>query len=126
MSLSGSRQQAPQWLHSPTRSNAYAAIVTVNDETATAAPDEMATEFRFKLAPDVPTEPSMMTVVPSLLSRRNHVAVPAAFALESDVMAFAAAEPEDAPAKAVAFMVNSARRTCAPIAVSASVGWVPS
>ncbi|HEX9137151.1 MAG TPA: hypothetical protein VF905_09440, partial [Nitrospirota bacterium] len=89
----------------------YAAIVTVNDVTLIVAPDEKATELKFRLQPLVPTDPSMIAVVPLDWNSLNQEAVPVAFAELSSVMALAVADPPEAAANAVAFMVNSARST---------------
>src|SRR6185436_389574 len=85
--------------------------VYVSDEMLTAAPLEIATEFRFKLAPDVPTLPSNSDDVPSDFNTRNHVAVPLAFAELSAVIALAVATPFTAAPNAVAFSRNSASST---------------
>jgi hypothetical protein len=99
----------------------------VSDEHETAAPLEIATELKLRFAPDVPQDMSMVPAVARVEATSvAHVAVLVAFAEESCVIAFAALLPELAAAKAVALRTRSARSTCAPRAVSASVGWVPS
>lgn len=94
--------------------------------TWTAAPDWIAVEFSTRSLVAVPTEPSQTTVLPSDLSARNQAAVPVALALLSWVKALKVRTPAVAAGADVALKRSSARRTCAPRAVSALVGWVPS
>jgi len=91
----------------------------------TADPELMATEFNTISAEDVPTVPSNTTDEPSDLSVRNHVAVPVASALESDVIAPAVETPLDDDPKAVDANRNSANRVFPDRAVSAVEGCVP-
>jgi hypothetical protein len=99
--------------------------VSVNADTATVAPVWIATLLRFRFAPDVPTLKSTLRTLAEV-SRLPQVAVPVPSAEVSLVMALAVAVPLELSPKASAESARSARRFWAPIAVSASVGWVPS
>ena len=95
-------------------------------DVSNSAPEERAVEFRFMSAPEVPTEPSQIAVVPSDLSHRNHAAVPEA-AIVTGEIAFAVITPFAAAPKAgLAGNVMVARRFCVVTAVSGVAGWVPS
>jgi hypothetical protein len=101
----------------------------MKDEHETAAPLEIAVEFMLTFAPDVPTDMSIKRAPEKAFAemmRVAHVAVLVAFALESDVIAFADLLAAAAAANAVTPKAKSARSTCAPSAVSASVGCAPS
>ncbi len=99
-------------------------MVAENDEHATVAPEEITTELKFRFAPEVPHEKSQSRTAPEV-TNEPQVVVELATA-ETDPIAFAAFAPAEAAAHAVAFRVIEARSTCAPSAVSASVGCVPS
>jgi len=101
---------------------AFGAVI-VKLETATLPVATMLTEFRLRSAPEVPTVPSKTWVEPPDCTIRNHVAVPVAFADESDVIAFNVNTPPDAAGANVALQVSSARRV---VAVPPVAGCVPS
>jgi hypothetical protein len=103
----------------------YAAKVIVKLDTATLPPTVIDTEFKFKSAPEVPTEKSTMRVPAEVVSV-PHVAVPVASAEASVVIAFAVKTPPEAAGAKVADKASSASFTCAPRAVATFVGCVPS
>jgi hypothetical protein len=72
----------------------------VNAEIATLAPVEMVTEFRFRSAPDVPTDISRKRVVAFAATIAAQPAVPPA-QVESDVIVLAVATLDDAAANAL-------------------------
>lgn len=92
---------------------------------ATVAPVVIVVEFRFKSAPDVPTEPSA-TLKPVDLTIENHAAVPPT-ADGSDVMVLAVIEPAAAAAKALVEAPGQEAMTtfAAVIALDTSAGWTP-
>jgi hypothetical protein len=53
-------------------------IVKVNEVVASVAPADNEVELRFMSAPEVPIDPSAITVVPSLFVQRKNAAVPVA------------------------------------------------
>jgi hypothetical protein len=75
--------------------------------------------FKFKSAPDIPTEPSICATPPDVVSLYQ-VAVPVPFAI-----AFSVNTPPAAAGANVALQVNVAKRICAPMAVSGFAAWVP-
>jgi hypothetical protein len=97
----------------------------VNVETARVPEAAIVVVFKLRFAPEVDTDPSKTTVVPSDLKARNHAAVPATVAV-SEVMELAVATPRIAEAKAVAFQRSSASLTWIVMEVLAFAGWVPS
>lgn len=96
--------------------------VMVIDVTETFAEATMASVFRLRSLPDVPTLPSMTMVEPFAARIRYHVAVPVAFAEESAVMVEKARKPPDTVPEGPA-SVSSARRVVAAPPVA---GRVPS
>ena len=100
-------------------------MVTVADEIETLAATTIEAVFSTQFTVAVPALPSSFRTF-ALVRYEHHVAVPVASALESAVMAFAVADAEAAAPKDVADSARSARSTCAPSAVSASVGWLES
>ena len=110
----------------------YSGLVRVKEETLQVSPEVSETSVMFRSQPLVPTVPSTRAVVPSDFQSRNHCAVPVALAVTLE-MALARAEatrfgavPEQVDAaKAVAFIVNSARSVEAPMVAFESAGWVP-
>lgn len=101
-----------------------AGMLSVQDEQDTVPPDVMAVSFRFMVAPEVLTEPSITAVVASLLNARKNVAVPVAMAVPL-VIALAVFTPEAAAPKAVALRVSVASKVFPLSAVSGVAGCVP-
>ena len=97
----------------------------MNADTATVAPVAMVVEFRFRSAPDVPTEPSA-TRSPVDFVRENQIAVPPV-AAATEPIAFAVMTPAAALPKAlVVGKVSVARMTfAAVVAAETSAGWTP-
>lgn len=95
-------------------------MVWVKLVTLTVAPDTIATLLRerFGVLPAMSHEPSKTALVPSLLSARNHVAVPVAAAVAL-VIALKVITPATVAGAAVALKRSSASNVCAPTAVSA-------
>lgn len=100
----------------------------------TVAPDTMLVVFRLRSHPDVPTLPSMITVVPLDAYARNQAAVPVLAASVSELIVLAVAvtifEPAEPEAtagemKAVEPKVRVDSRVWLVIAVFASVGCDP-
>jgi hypothetical protein len=61
--------------------------VKVNPDVDNTAPETRDVELRFISAPDVPTEPSAITVVPSDFVQRKNVAVPVAAIVTLEIAA---------------------------------------
>jgi hypothetical protein len=84
--------------------------VSVSEVTSTAAPAEIATEFKLRSLAEVPHSPWILEEPPEVSSRKND-AVPVASAVVSPVIALAVATPLLAAPKAVPERVNVASNT---------------
>ena len=106
----------PSWRVSVSASSPTATYglpsVIVKLVTLTGCVAVMLVVVRFRSLPEVPTFPSTIAVPPEV-ERRNHVAVPVAFALESCVIALSVRTPAAAPGANVALHVSSARSVVA-------------
>jgi len=91
---------------------------------ASVAPDDRATELRFRSQPDVPTEPSAITVEPSDFSQRKNAAVPVA-EIVTDEIAAAVIMPLLCEKAAEDGSVTVARRVCDVMDVSGVAGCDP-
>jgi len=94
-------------------------------DIAHAAPEPTVTELRFRFAPDAPIEKSNLRVNADVRIEPHVVGLPVATAF-APVIAFSVSVPAEDAGAIVAEHASVTIRTCAPIAVSASVGWVPS
>lgn len=92
-------------------------------ETATVAPEVIATLFKFKSAPEVPTEKSTLRVPPDVVSVPK-VAVPVLPAV-AEVIAEAVKTPPDDAGANVAVQAKDASKVLPDNAVSGLVGCVP-
>jgi hypothetical protein len=83
--------------------------------------------FKFKSAPDIPTEPSICATPPDVVSLYQvaTVPVPAPAVPVPFAIAFSVNTPPAAAGANVALQVNVAKRICAPMAVSGFAAWVP-
>jgi hypothetical protein len=98
----------------------------MNEEQETLALEEIESELMLRSAPDVPTDPVAMTVVPSDFTSAKYPAVPVLPAVP-DVIALAAIEevPADAEAAAKAVAPNVSVTSKVPVTATLTAGCAP-